>query len=130
MLILAVLTCPRYVGDDYSQPRNGGVKVSIADLPMLSRRSFPLCMANQHAKLGETHHLKNDARNQFGLFLKGIGLTYEESYAYWRAEFGKNMTGEKFDKEYRYGIRCAPAHRPPRPRTRDTRAARAHAPSE
>ena len=30
-------------------------------------------MANQHAKLGETHHLKNDARNQFGLFLKGIG---------------------------------------------------------
>ena len=63
----------QYVGDDYSQPRNGGVKVSIADLPMLSRRSFPLCMANQHAKLGETHHLKNDARNQFGLFLKGIG---------------------------------------------------------
>ena len=61
------------MGDDYSQPRNGGVKVSIADLPMLSRRSFPLCMANQHAKLGETHHLKNDARNQFGLFLKGIG---------------------------------------------------------
>jgi len=32
-------------------------------------------MANQHAKLGETHHLKNDARNQFGLFLKGIGTT-------------------------------------------------------
>jgi DNA primase large subunit len=95
----------QYVGDDYSQPRNGGVKVSIADLPMLSRRSFPLCMANQHAKLGETHHLKNDARNQFGLFLKGIGLTYEESYAYWRAEFSKNITGEKFDKEYRYGIR-------------------------
>ena len=73
LLILAVLPCQRYVGDDYSQPRNGGVKVSIADLPMLSRRSFPLCMANQHAKLGETHHLKNDARNQFGLFLKGIG---------------------------------------------------------
>lgn len=95
----------QYVGDDYSQPRNGGVKVSIADLPMLSRRSMPLCMANQYAKLGETHHLKNDARNQFGLFLKGIGLTYEESYAYWRAEFAKNISGEKFDKEYRYGIR-------------------------
>merc|ERR1740130_1770997 len=79
----------QYVGDDFSQPRNGGVKVS---------------MANLHAKLGETHHLKNDARNQFGLFLKGIGLTYEESYAYWRAEFSKNISGEKFDKEYRYGI--------------------------
>ena len=95
----------QYVGDDFSQPRNGGVKVSIQDLPMLSRRSFPLCMANMHAKLSETHHLKNDARNQFGLFLKGIGLTYEESHAYWRAEFSKLITGEKFDKEYRYGIR-------------------------
>ena len=35
------LPSPRYVGDDFSQPRNGGVKVSIADLPMLSRRAFP-----------------------------------------------------------------------------------------
>ena len=72
----------------------GRPQVTIADLPMLSRRSFPLCMANQHAKFSETHHLKNDARNQFGLFLKGIGLSYEESYAYWRSEFTKVMAAQ------------------------------------
>ena len=66
---------------------------------------MPLCMSNMYSKLVETHHLKHNARNQLGLFLKGIGLTYEESYAYWRSEFSKLIAGDKFDKEYRYGIR-------------------------
>ena len=41
---------------------------------------MPLCMSNMYNKLVETHHLKHKARNQLGLFLKGIGLTLEESY--------------------------------------------------
>ena len=47
------------------------------------------------------------ARNQLGLFLKGVGLTVEESYAVWRGNFIKDpaMTAEKWQKEYAYGIR-------------------------
>ena len=37
---------------------------------MLAKRSMPLCMANMHSKLVETHHLKHTARNQLVLFLK------------------------------------------------------------
>ena len=69
--------------------------------PGLARRSMPLCMSNMYSKLVETHHLKHKARNQLGLFLKGIGLTVEESYAVWRGNFIKDpaMTAEKWQKE-------------------------------
>ena len=95
----------QYVGEDYSQARNSGNKVGLADLPVVSRRSFPLCMSNMYNKLTETHHLKHSARQQFGLFLKTIGLTCEESMAFWRSEFTKQIPAEKFQKEYAYGIR-------------------------
>jgi DNA primase large subunit len=95
----------QYVGDDYSRPRSGSA-VSLADLPTVSRRSFPLCMHNMHAKLLETKHLKHSARQQFGLFLKTIGLSCEESTAFFRAEFTKKgMAADKFMRDYGYGIR-------------------------
>mmetsp|Transcript_17053 Transcript_17053/g.28519 ORF Transcript_17053/g.28519 Transcript_17053/m.28519 type:complete len:477 (-) Transcript_17053:443-1873(-) len=94
----------QYVGEDYSKPRSGS-KVSLAELPQIAQRSFPLCMHNMYSKLSDTHHLKHQARQQFGLFLKGIGLTVEESIAFWRAEFTKTMPPDKFMKEYSYGIR-------------------------
>jgi len=95
----------QYVGEDYSQARSNGSKVTLAELPVVARRSFPLCMHNMYSKLAETHHLKHGARQQFGLFLKSIGLSCEESIAYWRAEFTKTMPADKFNKEYAYGVR-------------------------
>lgn len=42
---------------------------------------------------------------QLGLFLKGAGLTMEESLIFWRQSFAARTPGEKFDKEYSYNIR-------------------------
>lgn len=42
---------------------------------------------------------------QYGLFLKGIGLSLEESLKYWRTEFTKMMDLDKFEKQYTYNIR-------------------------
>ena len=98
----------QYVGaDDFSESKSSGLKASAGDLPMLAKRSMPPCMANMYAKLNETHHLKHKARNQLGLFLKGIGLTVEESYQVWRGAFTKDpaMSAEKWQKDYAYGIR-------------------------
>jgi len=95
-------------GDDFADGKaRSGVKVNVSELPTLAKRSMPLCMSNMYNKLVETHHLKHKARNQLGLFLKGIGLGVEESYEVWRGNFTKDpaMNAEKWQKEYKYGIR-------------------------
>jgi DNA primase large subunit len=55
--------------------------------------------------LKRDNHLKYSARRQFGLFLKGIGLSLEESLKFWRNAFERKVPKEKFDKDYAYNIR-------------------------
>lgn len=68
--------------------------------------SMPLCMANMMQKLREQHHLRHSARMQLGVFLKGCGLTMDESLKFWKTEFGKgDISSDKFEKNYAYNIR-------------------------
>ncbi len=61
----------------------------------MSKQSFPLCMRHLHETLRSTHHLKHGGRMQYGLFIKGIGLSLEHSLKFWREEFTKNMDIDK-----------------------------------
>jgi DNA primase large subunit len=47
--------------------------------------------------LKENHHLKHHGRLQYGLFLKGVGLSLEEAMRFWKTEFlqAPGMDGEK-----------------------------------
>ncbi|KAM9364253.1 LOW QUALITY PROTEIN: DNA primase large subunit [Pholidichthys leucotaenia] len=94
-----------YVGQDYSIQKNVG-KISLEQIDSLSGKSFPLCMRQLHQALRENHHLRHGGRMQYGLFLKGIGLSLEQALQFWRSEFirGK-VDADKFDKAYAYGIR-------------------------
>lgn len=94
-----------YVGQDYSIQKNVG-KISLDQIDSLSTKSFPLCMRQLHQSLRENHHLRHGGRMQYGLFLKGIGLSLEQALQFWRSEFirGK-VDADKFDKAYAYGIR-------------------------
>uniref|UniRef100_A0A3P8VT54 DNA primase large subunit n=1 Tax=Cynoglossus semilaevis TaxID=244447 RepID=A0A3P8VT54_CYNSE len=94
-----------YVGQDYSIQKNVG-KISLEQIDSLSAKSFPLCMRQLHQALRENHHLRHGGRMQYGLFLKGIGLTLEQALQFWRLEFirGK-VDADKFDKAYAYSIR-------------------------
>ena len=68
--------------------------------------AMPLCMQNMIQKLRQHHHLRYSARLQLGVFLKGCGLTMEESLHFWRVEFGKGtIDSSKFEKQYAYNIR-------------------------
>ena len=97
----------RYLGPDYSDASKRGVlgEVTAADIPRLSKESFPLCMVAMTTALHDQHHLKHTARMQLGLFLKGIGLPLEEALRFWRTEMAAHAPGDKFDKEYMYNIR-------------------------
>ncbi|XP_074531963.1 DNA primase large subunit [Halichoeres trimaculatus] len=94
-----------YVGQDYSIQKNVG-KISLEQIDSLSGKSFPLCMRQLHQSLRENHHLRHGGRMQYGLFLKGIGLSLEQALQFWRSEFirGK-VDADKFDKQYAYGVR-------------------------
>ena len=72
-------------------------------------RSFPLCMRALHSKLKTAHHLQYHGRVQFRLFLKGCGLTLQDSLAYFQQEFCKKngLTPGEFVKKYSYNIRHA-----------------------
>lgn len=94
-----------YVGQDYSIQKNVG-KISLDQIDSLSGKSFPLCMRQLHQSLREHHHLRHGGRMQYGLFLKGIGLSLEQALQFWRSEFirGK-VDADKFDKQYAYSVR-------------------------
>ncbi|XP_048758836.1 DNA primase large subunit-like [Ostrea edulis] len=95
----------RYLGQDYSSKKSNVGKITAEMIDTLSKQSFPPCMQNLHQAMKRDHHLKHGGRMQYGLFLKGIGLSLEEALRFWRIEFSKVMDGEKFDKQYAYNIR-------------------------
>ncbi|NXM97185.1 PRI2 primase, partial [Sylvia borin] len=94
-----------YIGPDYSIQKNTG-KISLDQIDALSVKSFPICMRQLHRALRDSHHLRHGGRMQYGLFLKGIGLTLEQALEFWKKEFirGK-VDADKFDKGYAYSIR-------------------------
>ncbi|KAK7501096.1 hypothetical protein BaRGS_00007581 [Batillaria attramentaria] len=94
----------RYVGQDYSNKKPVG-EITADMIDMLSKKSFPLCMQQLHQALKSNHHLRHGGRQQYGLFLKGIGLSLEEAMKFWRGEFMKIMDSDQFDKRHSYNIR-------------------------
>eukprot|EP01130_Rhizamoeba_saxonica_P006196 TRINITY_DN2462_c0_g1_i1.p1 TRINITY_DN2462_c0_g1~~TRINITY_DN2462_c0_g1_i1.p1 ORF type:complete len:403 (-),score=68.83 TRINITY_DN2462_c0_g1_i1:34-1242(-) len=93
----------QYLGTDYIPNQNKENTVDINSLDELSATSFPLCMERLHIHLRRTHHLKHHGRLQYGLFLKGIGLTLEDALDFWRRE--ADIAGKNFDKDYSYGVK-------------------------
>mmetsp|Transcript_27483 Transcript_27483/g.65469 ORF Transcript_27483/g.65469 Transcript_27483/m.65469 type:complete len:516 (+) Transcript_27483:54-1601(+) len=95
-----------YLGPNFSSAGAIAGKISLDKVPLAMNRSAPLCMKNLYDTLTSKHHLKHDGRMQFGLFLKGIGVTLEDSLTLWQEEMGRGgKTAEQFQKQYSYNIR-------------------------
>ena len=52
-------------------------------------------MLRLHNALRENHHLKHGGRLQYGLYLKHIGVTLEQSLAFWKKEFSQKVDADK-----------------------------------
>lgn len=102
--LLNKLTSRSYIGKAYIG-NDEDKKITLGMIDKLAVKSFPLCMRYIHHRLRNDHHLRHGARMQYGLFLKGIGLSLEDALTFWRAEFTKRIDSEKFDKQYAYNIR-------------------------
>eukprot|EP00911_Craspedida_sp_UC1_P001479 UC1_evm1s1118 len=97
----------QYLGKTYGQGSGSKVSadVSAGDVAQLSSESFPLCMRTAQDHLTGVHHMRHGGRMQYGLFLKGIGMSLTEALTFWRVEFGKAMSMDKFEKQHAYNIR-------------------------
>lgn len=68
---------------------------------------FPMCMRQLHTTLrGREKKLLHNGRLQYGLFLKGVGLSVDEALIFWRKSFSL-MDDDEFQKKYRYNVRHA-----------------------
>lgn len=79
-------------------------QLTAADIDKTSVH-FPLCMQNLHRNLRADRHLKFGGRQQYGLFLKSIGLSLSEALIFWRAAFLPKYSAEQFNKDYAYNVR-------------------------
>eukprot|EP00762_Andalucia_godoyi_P003125 ANDGO_01048.mRNA.1 putative DNA primase large subunit len=95
----------RFSASQQEWDASGNQQVLPAQLDHLATRSFPLCMRSIHFQLRAVHHLKHGGRMQYGLFLKGIGLSLEHALEFWRSEFGQGVGADKFEKTYAYNVR-------------------------
>ena len=91
-------------GADVCPPLPAHGQVMLRELPAVLEASAPLCMRSSYSVLQSEHHLKDNGRRQFGLFLKGIGLSMADALLFWRKHF-TNVDGERFEKQYAYNIR-------------------------
>lgn len=79
-------------------------RVTLDQIDQLCSQSFPLCMKNLHSNLKKNRHLKHLGRMQYGLFLKGIGLSLDDALRFWSTHFSL-ISHDQFQKDYSYNIR-------------------------
>jgi DNA primase large subunit len=80
-------------------------RLNLKNIDWKAKTHYPPCMMVLHQAVRSQHHLKHYGRLQYGLFLKGAGLSLEESMHFWKQEFCRKVTADQFDKNYSYNIR-------------------------
>ncbi|CAH1164672.1 unnamed protein product [Phaedon cochleariae] len=76
--------------------------INLDNMDDFAKDHYPLCMQNIHNSLKKDHHLKYDSKMQYGVFLKWLGLSYEDAMVFWEKEFTKKMTKDLFTRKYSY----------------------------
>ena len=78
---------------------------TMNDVDMVSEKCFPLCMSLIERHINQYSHLMHFGRLQYTLFLKGAGLSVDESLKFFQKKYEKKTPIDKFEKEYAYNIR-------------------------
>lgn len=91
---------------EYDEKTSVKGTVNLANIDFFAKSAhYPPCMKVLHEKLTDDHHLKHYGRLQYGLYIKGIGLSMDEGMNFWKHKFAGKIDGDKFDKIYGYNIR-------------------------
>ncbi|KAF9100597.1 hypothetical protein BGX27_000324 [Mortierella sp. AM989] len=92
----------QYLGREFTTSAIAG-EIQAQDVDGL-KAHMPLCMEHLHNELRREKHTRHGSRMQYGLFLKGIGLSLEQALIFWQMAFEK-LTPDQFNKQYAYNVR-------------------------
>ncbi|KAF9942500.1 hypothetical protein BGZ67_001482 [Mortierella alpina] len=92
----------QYLGREFTTSAIAG-EIQAQDVDDL-KVHMPMCMEHLHDELRREKHTRHGGRMQYGLFLKGIGLSLEQALIFWQTAFEK-QTPDQFNKNYAYNIR-------------------------
>ncbi|KAG0349249.1 hypothetical protein BG004_000029 [Podila humilis] len=92
----------QYLGREFTTSAVAG-EIQAQDVDAL-KTHMPLCMEHLHNELRREKHTKHGGRMQYGLFLKGMGLSLEQALIFWQTAFEKK-TPDEFNKQYAYNVR-------------------------
>ncbi|KAF9437965.1 hypothetical protein BGZ76_010335 [Entomortierella beljakovae] len=92
----------QYLGREFTTSAIAG-EIQAQDIENL-KVHMPLCMENIHNELKREKHARHGSRMQYGLFLKGIGLSLDQALIFWQSAFEK-LTPDQFNKQYSYNVR-------------------------
>ncbi|KAF8978047.1 hypothetical protein BGZ46_006871, partial [Entomortierella lignicola] len=92
----------QYLGREFTTSAIAG-EIQAHDVDNL-KVHMPLCMEHLHNELRREKHTRHGGRMQYGLFLKGIGLSLEQALLFWQMAFEK-YTPDQFNKQYAYNVR-------------------------
>ncbi|OAF66904.1 hypothetical protein A3Q56_05343, partial [Intoshia linei] len=98
-------TLKSLTNDVFRDSNNTSDEITHNIIDKLSKESFPPCMQQINLYLNKHHKIKHLARQQYILFLKGIGLSIDEAIKYWKSHFLKVMDLRQFESEYAYNIK-------------------------
>jgi len=96
----------QYLGKEFVSEEHANAPVELSELDRLAAENFPLCMKFAHEHLRREHHMPHVGRLQYGLFLKAIGLSLEQSLEFWHNEFTTRVGEDGWKKKnYAYNIK-------------------------
>jgi len=95
----------QYTGKEYSDEVDPEDSITLSNIETVGLRSMPLCMRQLHHGLKKDHKLRYYGRLQYSLFLKGAGMTLEDSMIFFEREFTKIMSSDQFRKDWGYNLR-------------------------
>ena len=96
---LATVSAGSYQEQSNEFGTTGGLKPNTVATHV---KNMPLCMVQLHWGLQADKKLKHWGRLQYGLFLKGAGLSMDDALIYFERQFG---LAKNFQKEYAYNVR-------------------------
>lgn len=80
-------------------------RIDLDRIDVIKKEHYPPCMRVLQDALEEDHHLRHQGRVYYGAFLRSGHVDMDTAIEFFRKEFTKKISGDRFERDYKYNIR-------------------------